>query len=102
MITLSRIKTVNIPFMGVDVSFSFNVPTAEDVENVFRGPDAKDLKDSDILRKFGTLLTSPDIEGWSEGIKPEEAVKLPGTYTLINKCAVEIMQSAFLTEAEKN
>lgn len=102
MITLERIKTVTLSFMGVDVLFDFDVPTAEDVEVTFRGPDAKDLKDSEIVKRFGRTFMSADITGWAEALKPEDVISLPGTYSLVNKAAVEVMQAAFVTEAEKN
>ena len=100
MITLERKKTITVRFMGADVTAEFNVPTAEEVETTIRGN--KDLKDSDLFKAFVTTVKSPDIEGWTEGLKPEDVVALPGTYPLMNKIALEIMQTAFLSEPEKN
>ena len=100
MITLSRTKTVSIPFMGADVLVEFKVPTAEDVESVFRGN--KDIKDTDIFKKFVSRVISADIEGWTDGLKPGDVTAMPGTYSLVNKAALEITQTAFLVEPEKN
>lgn len=102
MITLSRIKTATIRFMGVDVLFEYNVPTAEEFENEFRSPEAKNLKDSEVFKMFGRTVLTDGIEGWESGIKPEEVVSLPGTYPLVSKAAMEIMQAAYLNDAEKN
>lgn len=100
MITLSRTKTVTIPFLGAEVMVEFNIPTAEEVESTIRGN--KDLKDSDIFKAFVTTVMSSDIEGWAEGMKPDAVTVLPGTYPLVNAVASEIVKTAFVTEAEKN
>ena len=99
MITLERTKTVMIPFMGVDVDVLFKVPTAEEAEKAFRGSD---VKDTDIFRKFVISVRSSGIEGWDTEIKADAVVSLPGTYSLVNKVALEITKATFLTEAEKN
>ena len=100
MITLSRTKTITVAFMGVDVEVTFNVPTAEEVETTIRG--AKDLKDSDLIKAFVTSVKSAEISGWQDGISAEETLASPGTYPLVNAIAQQIVQSAFLTEKEKN
>lgn len=100
MITLSRSKKVTVPFMGVSVSVEFNVPTAEEVETVFRGN--KDLKDTDVFKAFATSISSPDIEGWKDGVKADEVVALPGTYPLVGKAVAEITKAAVLSDSEKN
>ena len=100
MITLSRTKTVTVPFMGIEVMVEFNVPTAEEVETVIRGN--KDLKDTDLFKAFVTTVMASEIEGWGEGIKADAVTTLPGTYPLVNKVALEIMNSAFITDDEKN
>ena len=100
MITLSRTKTVTVSFMGVDVMVEFNVPTAEEVETVFRG--TKDLKDTYVFKAFVTTVMSPDIEGWGDGIKADAVVALPGTFSLVGKVVTEITKAAILTDDEKN
>ena len=98
MITLSRKKTADIPFMGVNVSVEFIVPSAIEVEEHIKGTQ----KDSQIFESFVTKISSPDIEGWQSGVGPKIVLEAPGTFSLVNKVALEIVQSAFLTEAEKN
>ena len=100
MITLERKKRITVSFMGVDVIVEFNVPTAEEVETTIRGN--KDIKDSDLFKAFTVLVRSSEIEGWKVGLAPDAVVVLPGTFPLVTKVAMEIMQTAFLSESEKN
>ncbi len=98
MISLSRKKTVEIPFLGVTVTVDFVVPTALEVEENLKGG----TKDSAIFEAFVTKVTSPDIEGWQEGVGAKTVLESPGTYPLVNKAALEVVQTAFISEAEKN
>ena len=100
MITLERTRTISVPFMNAAVAVSFNIPTAEEVETTIRA--SKDIKDTDLFRAFVTKVSCPDIEGWADGLAADAVTVLPGTFPLVNKTALEIMQSAFLSEAEKN
>lgn len=102
MITLSRTKTVTIPFMGVEVIAEFNVPTAEEVEAVFRGSDVKNLKDTDVFKRFTVSLKSEGIDGWADGVSADAAAAAPGTFSLVGKVVTEITKAAIITEPEKN
>ena len=98
MITLSRKRSADIPFMGVNVRVEYVVPTALEVEENIKG----NSKDSEIFEAFVMKVSCPDIEGWQNGVGAKDVLSAPGTYSLVNKAALGIVQSAFLTEAEKN
>ncbi len=99
MITISRNRTISVSFLGVDATAVFNVPTAEEVETVFRGN--KDLKDTEVFKAFTTSISSSEIEGWKDGVKADTVVALPGTYPLVGKVVAEIMKAAVLSDSEK-
>ena len=80
MISLERTKTVSIPFLDVNVDVTFNVPTAEEAQTKIRG--VKELTDTGLFKD--TVLNSP------------------GTFNLVSKVAMEIVNAAFLMESEKN
>lgn len=98
MISLSRKKTVDVTFMDAKVSVEFVVPTALEVEENIKGA----TKDSSIFEAFVTKVSSLEVAGWQNGVGAKDVLDAPGTYGLVNKVALEIVQSAFLTEAEKN
>lgn len=98
MISLSRKKTVSIDFMGTEVSVEFVVPSAIETEEKIK----KDAADSSIFSAFVTKVTAPDIEGWQEGVSAKTVLESPGTFSLVNRVALSVVQSAFLTEPEKN
>ena len=74
MISLERTKTVSIPFLDVNVDVAFNVPTAEEAQTKIRG--VKELTDTRLFKA--------------------------GTFNLVSKVAMEIVNSAILMESEKN
>lgn len=98
MITLSKKKTFDASFMGAGVTVEFIVPSALEAEEHF----TKEAKNSAIFSAFVTKVVSPDIEGWQNGIGAKAVLEAPGTAPLVNDTAVEIVRSAFMTEAEKN
>ena len=100
MVTLEREKTKHILFKGESVSVKFNVPTAEEFSTKIRG--VKDLSDVDVVKAFVTKIQSNGITGWEEGISADQLCKAPGTFSLVSEIAVEIINSAVLTEKEKN
>ena len=102
MITLERTKTLTVAFHGVDVSVTVNVPTAEEVESVFRSADAKTLKDSDVFKTFVTSVKSAEVTGWTAGIDASTVITQPGTFSLVNKVVGEITKLAVLSDDEKN
>ena len=50
----------------------------------------------------GENIVSEGIEGWENGLKPEDVTAMPGTYSIVNKVALAITKAAFLSEEEKN
>ena len=98
MITLSKRKSAEILFMGETVEVEYVVPTALDVEEHIKGS----TKDSSVFEAFVTKVSSSGIDGWQNGVGAKAVLEAPGTYSLVNKVALEIVQSAFITEAEKN
>ena len=102
MITLAREKTVEIPYFNnqAKIRIAFKIPTAEEAETKIRG--VKDLTDVSLFKMFVLKVSSPDVEGWQNGITADDVVNAPGTFNLISKVALEIVNAAFLTDSEKN
>ena len=98
MITLERTHKERFTLQGENVDVTFRVPTAEDVENVFRN---KEVKDTDVFKTFVIEVVSEGIEGWEGGLKPEDVTAMPGTYSIVNKVALAVTKTAFLSEEEK-
>ena len=97
MITLEKEKTVTVPFKGVDVSVRYKVPTAVDAESIL---NAK-LSDCEIFKNFTLGVSCDEIEELN-GAFPSDIISLPGVYPLVNKVAWQIVNSATVSEAEKN
>ena len=95
MITITKEKTVTIPFAGTEALVRFKVPSAIDVEEL----RSENLKDSDIFKKF-VLEVSVEIEGYNEF--PSAIISLPGSYPLVRDTALQIINAAMLTDFEKN
>lgn len=102
MITLAREKTIEIPYFNnqAKILVTFNIPTAEEAETKIRG--VKDLTDVSVFKMFVLKVVCNDIEGWENGVSAETVTNSPGTFNLVSKTAIEIVNSAFLTESEKN
>ena len=100
MVTLERERTVSIPFHDVNVDVTFNVPTAEEAQTKIRG--VKELTDTGLFKTFVTKVQSVYVEGWGEGVSAETVMNSPGTFNLVSKVAMEIVNAAFLMDSEKN
>lgn len=97
MITLLSEKTIEVPFKGSTVYVKFKVPTAIDAEEII----SSKMKDSAIFKKFAIEISCKDVEEL-DGVFPSKLLEIPGTYPIMNKTALEILNSAIVSEEEKN
>lgn len=98
MITFARTRKHVLDFKDASIAIEFNVPTAEEFEELRGGA----LKDTEIFRRFVTKVSSDDVEGWKDGIDAEDVVKTPGTYAIVAGAAVEVVSSGMLEKSTKN
>ncbi len=97
MITLAREKSVEIPFRGAKITARYKVPTALEAEEIITSK----LKDSDVFKRFAIDFSGSGCED-IDGSFPSELLEIPGTYPIMNKVALEIINSAIISEEEKN
>lgn len=95
-IALEKKKTFNLKNEGGTciVTVTYKVPTALDVDTF-----GKDIKDSDIFKKFVINIES-DLEQLN-GIMPSNFCALP-LYYVVSQTARDILRSAYFIEEEKN
>lgn len=83
----------------VNVDVIFNVPTAEKVQTKIRG--VKELTDTGLFEVFVTKVQSYYVDGWEDGVSAETVLNSPGTFNLVPKAAMEIVNAAFLMDSGK-
>lgn len=98
MITLSKTKTVSIEYKECRVDAVIKYLSAEEVDQAVTDK----IDNNTLFKQYVEKISSPDIEGWQDGIDPKSVPSLPGTYNIVADIAAEIFNSAFLTKKEKN
>ena len=98
MITLAKTKKVSIEYKECRIDAVIRNLTAEEVDKAV----ADKTDNNTLFRQYVEKISSPDIEGWLNGIDPKTVPSLPGTYNIVCDIASEIFNTAFLTKKEKN
>lgn len=72
-----------------EVEVAYKIPTAAEAENIL----SSQTKDSAIFEKYVTSIKSNYIQGWGDGVTPDQVIAARGTYGLIHLIAVDIVDS---------
>ena len=89
MLSFKREDTKQYSSAEALVTVTFRIPDAAESDVIL----AEIWKDSKIFEKFVKEIKSADIEGWENGIKAEEVVKMPGIYSLVHLVSLDIVDA---------